>query len=524
MPNATSLFRTPGAMCVFLTTLLGLGACPPKKPPPRMMSDGGADVPGERDPEGEVSTDGPAHMTDTEESQGDCDEDQPDSASIGRAWEQLDAGNHDVAISPKGCVRLERIVEGGLVVSKRLTYAGKPALAVHRTTNITTAQGDFDLDGFSEWTYLGVLEPEFEGSVATFTESRPGGQPYRRKTYTARNGEIEVLLEEADSTGTLKSTRRYATTVMQPSFSRDVQRSISTEGCTAADSALVIQRVREAMDGVPDDPNSPGGLVCLHRNRMKEELRRMLFAYAGNDIVIECDDTLDNRAQYEGRGWFDLTTTILVNPSRIRGDSPFALRHLLWHEMMHEIGDHDPKLVKPPPIPPHPRVHELDRTEACAEMCWPTPELSSKCSCATCLGSDVSDPRCSGFKDCKPFCPIQREPDGNPPKCQDDHGPQGSLHFCKRPPGEGDAYVYNCSCATGDCGIRHTGIRCIPNVEKFVTGHCADWPCAPKCDPSGCPAGSMCSGQAPQLEPTPGGGFRVVGGPECKPCDPDRGG
>lgn len=183
---------------------------------------------------------------------------------------------------------------------------------------------------------------------------------------------------------------------------------ITTIGCTADDAALIELRLREAMDGLASDPKS-GGLPCLYRLGKRAETLRLISAYA-RDIEVTCVADPTVGAIYDGAGWFDPfglnPTKLRVNPTHFNAQPPNFQRHLLFHEFLHELGEHDPEILKAA------RVTEIDPTDACAETCWPT-SLSTQCSCATCLGTDICDPRCAAFKPCNPdlgaqcTCPLK---------------------------------------------------------------------------------------------------------------------
>jgi hypothetical protein len=332
---------------------------------------------------------------------GVCDGDTITSASIDAAWAALAGGATSVNLSPNGCIAYARSVDNGLVTSEKLTYAGQLALSYTRSPAGTTGQGDFDLDGYFEWAYSVVRGDTPSGDQATIAVSSPATkQVVSQKTYTWTSADlIHVIIEEADSTGALHKTREYDTPRAQASPASGlvghVLFAVTTSGCTPAEDALLRNTLRQAMDGLPGLPLS-GGLVCLHHLGAGTAEKRLIAAYAGHDVVITCDSSLGAIAQYDGAGWFDTGTVDLqVNPTKFGALNPSDQVRTLFHEMLHELGEHDPEIVKAL------RVDEIDPTEACAQTCWPT-SLTTQCSCATCLHTNICDPRCAAFKPCNP--------------------------------------------------------------------------------------------------------------------------
>jgi hypothetical protein len=332
---------------------------------------------------------------------GVCDDDLITSASIDAAWSALAAGATSVSLSPNGCIAYQRAVDSGLVTSERLTYAGQLALSYTRTPAGTTGQGDFDLDGYFEWAYAVVRGDTPSGDQATIAVSSPlTKQVVSQQTYTWTSADlIHVIIEEADSSGALHTTREYDAPRLQSSPPRGsgahVPFTVTTSGCSAADDTLIKDALRKAMDGLPGMPLT-GGLVCLHRFGATAAEKRLTAAYAGHDVVITCDSSLSLIAQYDGTGIFDTGTVDLqVNPTKFAALSADDQIRTLFHEMLHELGLHDPEILKAA------RVDEIDPTEACAQTCWPS-SLTTQCSCATCLHTNICDPRCAAYKACNP--------------------------------------------------------------------------------------------------------------------------
>ena len=171
--------------------------------------------------------------------------------------------------------------------------------------------------------------------------------------------------------------------------------------CSAENIALVKLRLHEALLGLgPNDHE--GGIACLNRLGEKAKAKKLLALYVGrqNDkITIVCD----SKNYYDGIGFFSDKIKIHINMTSFLEKSANVQRRLLFHEMLHEFGEHE---VDPSNIP---RVSEVDPTEACAETCWPD-TFTTKCSCATCLRTNTCDPRCETFREYDPVlafrCPC----------------------------------------------------------------------------------------------------------------------
>jgi hypothetical protein len=346
---------------------------------------------------------------------GVCDDDLITSASIDAAWAALAAGATSVNLSPNGCIAYERIVDNGLVTLEKLTYAGQLALSYTRTAAGTTGQGDFDLDGYFEWAYTVVRGDAPLGDQATIAVSSPTTrQVVSQKTYTWTSADlIHVIIEEADSSGALHETREYDAPRLQGSPPRGrgvtVPFTVTTSGCSAADDALLKAALRTAMDGLSGKPLT-GGLVCFHRLGASDIEKRLTAAYAGHDVVITCDTSLTGGdiGKYDGTGWFDTgTVNISVNPTRFDALDADAQVLTILHEMLHELGEHDSEIKNTPGL----RIDEIDPTQACAITCAPTTlrpsSPATKCSCATCLHTNICDPRCASFLPCKPDMGFQ---------------------------------------------------------------------------------------------------------------------
>jgi hypothetical protein len=310
-------------------------------------------------------------------------------------------------------------------MSETITDDGVAVFSITRTDAMTTMTADSDADGSEDLSRVVTRGASSAEDVMVETTWSAMHVPVARKTYTWTDAEtIHVVIEHDDGSGTLVQTAEYDTPRLQPTGgleptgdrSIDVRPAgtplaITTSGCSAADGALITQRLTEAMDGVAGDPRS-GGLTCLSRLRFpRAKMNRLISAYM-RQIEITCDTSLTAQtAHYDGSAWFDYwpfmvgdgpfrvnPTRLTVNPRSFSARTAENQRQLLFHEMLHELGEHDTSLLTDP------RITEIDPTEACAATCQPSSAggriLTTRCSCALCLGTDTCDPRCAAYAPC----------------------------------------------------------------------------------------------------------------------------
>jgi hypothetical protein len=352
-----------------------------------------------------------------------CLDDAPTGESLEAARIAIRQGATKVPLSPRGCLSYERVLAGSSITSEKLLRNNSIIYRVERSAQSTQFKGDFDQDGFFEWTKTVTRGEDRLADTAQHTDfSATTKLPTLRKTYSWITADkIRVVKETADAAGKFGNATQSEVPRLQgsgavpsanpqgseqaplpaaePAGSPKLEYDFLTLDCSEQDAALFAQRMREALDGVAAEKGS-GGLACMHRlGQSAKEMR--LTAMAVGDIKIVCVPDLPLIGEFDGQSWFDSgTTTIRVNPTKFNNLSPFYQRRLLLHEMLHEFGEHDTEVLKDP------RVQEIDPTEACASTCFQD-TLTTKCSCATCLGTDICDPRCKSFKDCDPVMGAQ---------------------------------------------------------------------------------------------------------------------
>jgi hypothetical protein len=347
---------------------------------------------------------------------GPCGNDLPTPASLEAARAGLAAGAASTDVSPGGCVRYT-VASAGTETTEELLYNNKAAVRLTYNATGAVSERDADLDGFFEWRSVLVKGAGPDDDTLTDSTYDPATRALTRvRTYTRSGETVHVLLEEPDESGVLKEVWHYDISSRQSGGATPVSAlflpslsltgPITFDGCSAADETLIRQRLDEALGG---DGTNPGGIACLARMGAADQMAAVTAA-AMRPIDVFCDPDQDLMAYFDVSGWFDSTkrTELHINPDKFRKLDAHEQKHLLFHEMLHSYAEHE---TNPSDIP---RVDETDPTEACAETCWGT-TLTTKCSCATCLGTDICDPRCSGFRDCDPVlafrCPCPFHPD-----------------------------------------------------------------------------------------------------------------
>lgn len=263
-------------------------------------------------------------------------------------------------------------------------------------------QFDEDLDGFFEWQIAAHKDADSDQDEMVITQYDPVTRTIvYRKTYTHSDTEFYVRVEKDNGSGTLELERQFSMPLALPAAQENSAKVPRAMTCSPADVAFVKLRLKEAMLGLGPDGHE-GGIACLNRLSASAKAKKLQALYVGrqdNKVNIICDSS----NYYDGIGFFSDAINLHINMETFKAKSENEQRRLLFHEMLHELGLHE---VDPAKIP---RVNEVDPTQACVETCWPN-DFSTKCSCATCLGTNTCDLRCSSFRSCNPVmafrCPC----------------------------------------------------------------------------------------------------------------------
>jgi hypothetical protein len=319
----------------------------------------------------------------------------------------LDAGALSVPLSQGGCVRLTRTLSNGTLAHEEISFAGQPGLVYDFRGNEASGRIDADLDGFFETTLHTVLGAQPSGDLSVTESFRPSDHElFKRATYTRMDDVVHVLVEEADTTGALHTTAQYDTDRYQPNMGSSIGKVIAYEPCSDQDLAAWNSSLKTAMDHA---------IECLRGLGMDRWSGLQEAFLAG--VEFRCDSNAPLKAMFDGHTWFapGKATEIVINPGPFDQDAEQA--HDLLHEMLHgQLGLH---IYDAMYDQSHATEHfsEIDRVEACTQLCGLHPEYATKCDCAMCLGTNLCDPRCAGFRKCARdpgqfICPNKNGPYG----------------------------------------------------------------------------------------------------------------
>jgi hypothetical protein len=322
-----------------------------------------------------------------------CADDDVTVDSLTAARAALDAGAPAVDLSPGGCIRYVRTVDGDQLTSDTLTFAGQTEAEYVYTADGATGREDADLDGFFESDTVLTLgtSPEV---MLELRELDPGsGEVVTREQRMGTGDTVHVLVEQ------------YGVIVDQ--FDTPAEQAVGTAAAgTAVDCDVdhffrYLQQMMRCMERTSK---------CLKQHGRKDVARGILRM--GMKVAIKCGDLggdayahANAREAAAGR-----KPEVTIDPAKADGTTADFLASTMCHELMHfgKLGLHDPALSD------NPRRGEMDPVYACEELCGFSGlgDGPTKCHCATCLGpkTTVCDPRCAPYRDCDPqmgaICPC----------------------------------------------------------------------------------------------------------------------
>jgi hypothetical protein len=348
---------------------------------------------------------------------GPCAADPVTIETLEAARSALAAGAISVKLSSQGCARYERTVVGGMVTAERILMEDRPALAWAHTDAESTGQRDADLDGVFEWratVQRGATERDAHTEITDYMPASTAVAS--RVTYARADDIVHVRREQADAGGILRTVSEFDAGLevgapadrgragtTQPLPGRAAAAGMAISACAPDQEPHLRERLRHAIDV---------GLECMRHNEAFYIWLDVLSHYAGRDVLFDCRPGLPNDlcAAVSTRSIYDPGGPIRIGISEdcFFDLSDYEQSSLLWHEMLHlNLGPHDPQ------APDYGRFQSIDRVEACEVLCF-GPGNPSQCSCATCLGTNVCDPRCSIYSDCDPnlqyLCPCPAGP------------------------------------------------------------------------------------------------------------------
>jgi hypothetical protein len=320
---------------------------------------------------------------------GLCAGDLPTGESLTAARAELAAGATDVALSPGGCVRYAVVRDGANVVEERTTFAGQLVMRLATAGATTTLALDGDEDGFFERTGTLVRGSSPELSIELLDYSPVTRALVSRERRTRSSAVTHVTIEEDRGAG-LQVQATYDTTPSQGSAGR-AARAASIFGCGEELERQFDNRLARCIDRWPN---------CLAKRGRRDLQKAMYRMYPHVKWDCEDDDTDTANiatARDADEGEFKGDPTVVINLPKWNRRSEEEQINGVCHELMHYAGSglHDPDTLRLP------RAFEADPTYACTILCQGY-GLANKCHCASCLRSDVCDPRCDGLPECNP--------------------------------------------------------------------------------------------------------------------------
>ena len=340
-----------------------------------------------------------------------CSDDPVTTASLLAAKDALAGGATDVALSPGGCVRFRRaLTAGGSPVFEEITYRGAIALRWDYTTTTAAGKHDLDLDGFFEWRAALTKGTTSDDDLEIVTHYSPvNHDPTHRETYTREGDVVHVLWEVPDGSGGWEAEREFDTTVIIYDTLDELSATGQVAGLQAGCTPEQAAAVKAAFDRVFKD-----GLDCLSASGspLADKLIHLLLHA---DFDLQCaalGNGANGRPILAQSSWLNVggifigSILITVNTDAFFGLSANDQAETMFHEVLHPVlGGHNPVLELQ--TSPDKRA-QVDQIYACAAHCFDP--NATKCSCATCLGTNVCDARCQYKADCEPklgaVCPC----------------------------------------------------------------------------------------------------------------------
>jgi hypothetical protein len=324
---------------------------------------------------------------------GLCPNDPATSESLEAAHAALEAGANEVNLSPGGCLTYRRTLENGVATFEELSANGKPVFQIRRQGSTETYDRDGDQDGFFELRVTRTTASNPDTVIVAETLSPATQQVVRRERRTKTNSTsvVRVVIDQ-DSGHGLRRSAEYDATPESYASARAV--AADTRTCTSDELSRAKDLLKQCMDNGPP---------CLDRHGLTG-LGAELRYFHSQGVKFNCtDDSNSATAQATDApetGIFEGSPTILINPFKLEKNlgTDFGRAGTICHELMHysALGLHNPADLRSP------RSRELDPVSACETICFNPPDIATKCHCATCLGTDICDPRCQPYMDCNP--------------------------------------------------------------------------------------------------------------------------
>jgi hypothetical protein len=321
----------------------------------------------------------------------------PTAASLLAGRQNLDAGQLDIALSPNGCVRYARTLQGnGDLAFERLTLAGRTVSEATHTASGSSARADHDDDGFFEWRATLVLgtDPEIDIEIS---ELDPGtGAVVMREQRTTRGGVIHVVIEHDGAVVNQFDTPAEQDADLAWAIAEAIQRAPGP--CSTDRFFRYWNQLTQCMDRTTK---------CLTANGRKKLTNELLKLVTKVQIVCDDEPNYSGYARALDASMSPLPTRPRISiPPRFDGLAENLQKSTLCHEVMHysSLGLHDLAI-------PERRRGELDPVNACEYICADENPLAppTKCQCATCFGVPPCHKLCEKYRDCErmgALCPC----------------------------------------------------------------------------------------------------------------------
>jgi hypothetical protein len=324
---------------------------------------------------------------------GLCPNDPATGDSLEAARAALEAGANEVNLSPGGCLTYRRTLENGVATFEELSANGKPVFRITRQQNTENYMRDGDQDGFFEVQATRTTGSNPNTLLVAETLSPATQQVVRRerRTKATSTAVVRVVIDHDSGSGLRRSAEYDAT---PESYASAPAIAADSRACTSDELSKAKDLLKQCMDNGPP---------CLDRHGLTG-LGAELRYFNSQGVKFNCTDD-SNSATAEAtdapeKGIFEGSPTILINPFKLEKNlgTDFGRAGTICHELMHysALGLHNPADLLSP------RSRELDPVSACETICFNPPDIATKCHCATCLGTDICDPRCSPYLDCDP--------------------------------------------------------------------------------------------------------------------------
>lgn len=320
----------------------------------------------------------------------------PDStlsfAGLEAAHDALQGGATEAPLSADGCIRM-RLTPDGSATNEELVYDGVVVQRFAHSAAGSSGEADRDHDGFFEHT-LEVIRESADAGSAIVTELATDGTVLRRETYTLDADTLHRVVEIDDGTGTLVIDEEVDAPRAQPDAIQGPVAGTGAGSCTQAQADQIAMEMQQAIDRGLECASTygiPGLEQHLSRAIPAQGIRLQCASAPGACAEIDMWSAIANLLGLGGE------IVITIDPGNYFGAAACANhQQILLHELLHAlIGIHT---GYDDPTQPESRIH--DRVYACAGLCNDT--MPTKCQCASCLRTDVCDPRCAGLAECEP--------------------------------------------------------------------------------------------------------------------------